>query len=176
MPPLLTAGRPAPSRGHDHLWAAGSVARRVALRLTRREWLGAGFVGLALLLGGNGLVVLGERDVPSGLTALIIAIVPLFVVIAATHLRRAVALGTFVGVAAGFFGVAVLIVPNGISGAVSLVGMLMLLGASLSWAIGSYFSQTRRSAARPTCLDRCPDARPVARAWSWPARWSGSGA
>ena len=115
---------------------------RAALRLTRREWYGAGFVGLALLLGGNGLVVLGERDVPSGLTALIIAIVPLFVVILRRTFGEHVARGTFIGVATGFAGVAVLIVPHGVTGDVSLFGMLLLLGASLSWAIGSYFSKT----------------------------------
>jgi len=141
MPPLLTAGT-------RHL-VAGTIlfglliARRgaSALRLSRREWLGAGFVGLALLLGGNGLVVLGERDVPSGLTALIIAIVPLFVVMLRRTFGERVPLGTFVGVATGFAGVAVLIVPHGINGDVSMLGMLMLLGAALSWAIGSYFSK-----------------------------------
>ena len=112
------------------------------MRPMAREWLGAGFVGLALLLGGNGLVVLGERDVPSGLTALIIAVVPLFVVVLRRIFGERVALGTFAGVAVGFAGVAVLIVPHGISGDVSMLAMLMLVGASLSWAIGSFFSKT----------------------------------
>ena len=44
---------------------------RSALQIGRREFLGGAFVGLALLLGGNGLVVLAETTVPSGLTALI---------------------------------------------------------------------------------------------------------
>ena len=61
MPPLLTAGTRHFTAG---LIIFGLlVARRGlgSLRLTRREWLGAGFVGLALLLGGNGLVVLASR-------------------------------------------------------------------------------------------------------------------
>ncbi len=141
MPSLLTAGV-------RHLIAGAILfilllitrgAR--SLRLTRSEWLGAGFVGLALLLGGNGLVVVAERDVPSGLTALIIASVPLFVVILRRIFGERVALGTYAGVAVGFAGVAVLIIPRGISGSVSMVGMLLLIGASLSWAIGSYFSR-----------------------------------
>jgi len=142
MPPLLTAG-------FRHLTAGlilfGLLLLRRgarALRLSRREWFGAGFVGLALLLGGNGLVVLGERDVPSGLTALIIAVVPLFVVVLRRIFGERVALGTFAGVAVGFAGVAVLIVPHGISGDVSMFGMLLLVGASVSWAIGSFFSKT----------------------------------
>jgi drug/metabolite transporter (DMT)-like permease len=142
MPPLLTAGLRHLIAGVIMFGILAMLRRGSVLRLTRREWLGAGFVGVALLLGGNGLVVLGERDVPSGLTALIIAIVPLFVVLLRRVFGERVATGTFVGVAAGFVGVAVLIVPNGISGQVNLLGMLMLLGASLSWAIGSYFSKT----------------------------------
>src|SRR5688572_21466805 len=73
MPPLLSAsGR--------HITAAlilfgYLVIRRGpgVLRLSRGEWIGAAFVGLALLLVGNGFVMLGEREVPSALAALIIA-------------------------------------------------------------------------------------------------------
>jgi len=111
MPPLLAAGLRHLAAGTILFALLIATRKGHALRLSRSEWLGAGFVGLALLLGGNGLVVLAETSVPSGLTALIIA------------------------------GVAVLVVPHGINGSVSLVGMLMLIGASLSWAIGSYFSR-----------------------------------
>ncbi len=141
MPPLLTAA----SR---HLLAGLTIVVLLiitrgtrSLRLSRSEWVGGGFVGLALLLGGNGLVVLGERDVPSGLTALIIAIVPLFVVLLRRIFGERVALGTYVGVAGGFVGMALLIVPHGVLGDVNVLAMLMLVGASLSWAIGSYFSK-----------------------------------
>ncbi|HYI23602.1 MAG TPA: EamA family transporter, partial [Candidatus Limnocylindrales bacterium] len=112
-----------------------------ALRLTRAEWLGGGLVGLLLLLGGNGLVMLGERDVPSGLAALIVAVVPLWVVILRRIFGERIALGTIVGVVVGLSGVAVLIIPEGISGEVKLLGMLMIVGSSVSWAIGTYFSK-----------------------------------
>jgi drug/metabolite transporter (DMT)-like permease len=142
MPPLLTAGLRHIIAGAIIFGLLGVVRGASALRLTRREWLGASFVGLALLLGGNGLVVLGERDVPSGLTALIIATVPLVVVVFRRLFGERVALGTFAGVLTGFAGVAVLIVPNGMSGEVSLVGMLMIVGSALSWATGTYFSKS----------------------------------
>ena len=141
MPPLLTAGLRHVVAGLILFGLLAATRGARSVRLGRGEWAGAAFVGLALLLGGNGLVVLGEREVASGLTALIIAIVPLFVVVLRRMFGERIATGTFVGVAAGFVGVGILIVPNGISGNVSLVGMLMLLGASLSWAIGSYFSR-----------------------------------
>jgi len=142
MPPLLTAGVRHVLAGAI-IFTILAVARGAsALRLTRREWLAASFVGLALLLGGNGLVVLGEREVPSGMTALIIATVPLVVVVFRRLFGERVALGTFAGVLTGFAGVAVLIVPNSISGEVSLVGMLMIVGSALSWATGTYFSKS----------------------------------
>ena len=144
MPPLLAAGARHVSAGVI-IFALLLVTKGPgALRLSRAEWFGAGFVGLALLLGGNGLVMLGERDVPSGLAALIIAVVPLFVVLLRRVFGERVASGTYVGVLGGFVGMAVLIVPHGVSGETNVVAMLMLVAASLSWAIGSYFSTRLR--------------------------------
>ena len=140
MPPLLAAGARHVSAGVIIFVLLLITKGPGALRLSRADWFGAGFVGLALLLGGNGLVMLGERDVPSGLAALIIAVVPLFVVLMRRVFGERVASGTYVGVLGGFVGMAVLIVPHGLSGETNVVAMLMLVGASLSWAIGSYFS------------------------------------
>ena len=141
MPPLLSASARHILAGL--ILAAFVVLRhgRGAWRLNRAELLATGFVGLALLLGGNGLVMLGERDVPSGLAALIIAVVPLFVVILRLMFGERVVPGTVIGVGLGLVGMAVLIVPRGIDGSVSMIGMLMLVAASLSWSIGSYFSK-----------------------------------
>lgn len=141
MPPLLAAGARFVTAG---LIMFGLLAARRGLgglRLSRGEWLGAGFVGLALLLGGNGLVSLAERDVPSALAALIVAVIPLWVVILRRLSGERVALGTVLGVVVGFAGVAVLIVPRGVDGTVNVGGMLMLVVAAASWAIGSYFSK-----------------------------------
>jgi drug/metabolite transporter (DMT)-like permease len=141
MPPLLSAGV-------RFVIAAAILFAYVALRhglsslkLSRSEWLGAAFVGLALLLGGNGLVMLGERDVPSGLAALIVAVIPLYVVLLRFIFRERVAMATVLGVLIGFVGVAVLIVPRGIDGSVAIGGMLLLLLAPLSWSIGTFYSK-----------------------------------
>lgn len=149
MPPLL-------SGGVRHV-VAGAIIFAIlllrrgpgALRLTRAEWVGGGLIGLALLLGGNGLVVLGERDVPSGLTALIVAVVPLCVVVLRRIFGERIPLGTLIGVVAGFAGVAVLIIPEGVNGTVSVVGMLMIVGASISWSVGTYFSRRLTLAQDP---------------------------
>ncbi len=80
MPPLLTAGVRFLSAGL--LLAAWIGLRdRPALRVSLRQFAGAATVGLLLLAGANGLVNLGERTVPSGLAALIVASVPLWIVI-----------------------------------------------------------------------------------------------
>jgi len=141
MPPLL-------SGGVRHVVAGAIIfaillLRRgpAAFRLRRSELIGGALVGLLLLLGGNGLVVLGEQEVPSGLTALIVAVVPLCVVVLRGIFREKIATGTILGVVAGFVGVAILIVPEGITGRVDVLSMLMIVGASISWSIGSFMSR-----------------------------------
>ncbi|MEO6350826.1 MAG: EamA family transporter [Candidatus Limnocylindrales bacterium] len=141
MPPLFSAAARHVLAGTILFAFLALRHGRGSLRLSREEWKAAGFVGLALLLGGNGLVMLGERDVPSGLAALIVAVVPLFVVLLRFTFGERVVLGTIIGVTIGLVGMMVLIVPRGIDGSVSLIGMLMLVAASASWAIGSYFSK-----------------------------------
>ena len=141
MPPLL-------SGGIRHV-VAGVIIFAILLlrrgpgsfRLRRSELVGGAIVGLLLLLGGNGLVVLGEREVPSGLTALIVAVVPLCVVVLRWLFREKIATGTTIGVLAGFVGVAILIVPEGITGRVDVLSMLMIVGASISWSIGTFVSK-----------------------------------
>ena len=48
---------------------------------TRRQWVSAGIIGTFLLLGGNGLVAWAEQFIPSGIAALIIGSMPMFLVI-----------------------------------------------------------------------------------------------
>lgn len=106
-----------------------------AFRVPARQALTAGAVGILLLLGGNGLVNLGERSLPSGLTALLVALVPLFVVVIRAVLGERPRWVTVVGVIVGFGGVALLLVSSG-GGAVHGRGLL-IVGAALSWAAGS---------------------------------------
>jgi drug/metabolite transporter (DMT)-like permease len=149
MPPLLSGGVRFLVAG---TLVAGFLALRLGpgvLRLNRQQVVGSSFVGLALLLGGNGLVLLGERDVPSGLAALIIAIVPLWLIVLRLLFREHVGRGTLVGVLVGFGGVAVLVVPNGLGGTVDLAGMAMLVVAGASWAVGSYYSTRLALPANP---------------------------
>ncbi|HUR14230.1 MAG TPA: EamA family transporter [Mycobacteriales bacterium] len=138
LPPLLTAaGRFLVSA---LVLGAFVAVRRGSgpFRATRRQWLGAGAVGLLLLLGGNGAVMLAEdAHLPSGLTALLVAGVPLFVVALRWLLRDRPTPRTLLGVGIGFVGLAVLLLPGSRPAGVSLGAAATVVVGSLLWSTGS---------------------------------------
>ncbi len=141
MPVLLSAGARFFSAGA--LFALWLIVRRGwgALRATRGELLGCAFVGIALLLGGNGLVSVGEDEgVPSGLAALIIATVPLWVIVFRRGAGERLGRATPLWVLLGFAGVALLLLPGDRPDAAPIGGMLILLAAAFCWAVGSFGS------------------------------------
>jgi drug/metabolite transporter (DMT)-like permease len=144
LPPLLSAGLRFIVAGL--LLGAWLLARRgrAALRTGRAQLAGAALVGALLLTGGNGLVVLAERTVPSGLTALVVASVPLWLVVFRLVARERVAPSLILGVLVGFGGVAILVVPGGATGDVDPLGLAMALGATFSWALGTFASPRLR--------------------------------
>jgi drug/metabolite transporter (DMT)-like permease len=140
LPPLLTAGvRFVVAGGIMYAWLAARRGR-ASLRITRREALSTAAIGGGLLLGGNGLVVLAERDVSSSLAALVIASVPLWVVLLRTVTGDRASKGTLLGVALGFFGVALLVLPEG-NGDGQLFGVFLLIAAAAIWATSSFMSR-----------------------------------
>ncbi len=108
-----------------------------------RQWGSAAVVGGLLLLGGNGGVVWAEQFVPSGLAALLVATVPLWMVgLDAAATRRLPSTRVLLGLAAGLAGVAWLAGPlGGGESPVRADGAVVLLLASLAWAVGSLFSR-----------------------------------
>lgn len=125
------------------LFAAWLAARGGpgALRVTRRELAGCAVVGCALLLGGNGLVAVTEdAGTPSGLTALVIASVPLWVVVFRRLSGDRVARPTALWVLAGFAGVALLLAPGERPDGATVGGVLIAVGAAFCWATGSFAS------------------------------------
>ena len=111
------------------------------IAISKRELVATTLVGSLLLLGGNGIVMLAERDVPSGLAALIIASTPLWVVLLRYLAREDIDRGTLIGVAIGFVGVGLLVAPGEKPDGASLVGMLALVLAALFWGTGSFLSK-----------------------------------
>jgi len=131
------------------LLLAIAAVRRSTLRMTRAEAATASLAGVLLLLGGNGLVTLGEEEVDSGLAALLIAAVPLWIVVLRAMFRDRPSAATLSGVLLGFVGVAVLLLPGAGTGETSLRHALYVLAASLSWAIGSFLTTRRPMPADP---------------------------
>ncbi len=104
------------------------------------EWRGAAVVGAFLLLGGNGGVVWAEQRVSSGLAALLVATVPLWMVLLEWAGGGKRPTGRVIaGIAIGFAGLGILIGPAEILGgtAADSVGALVLVFAAFSWAVGS---------------------------------------
>lgn len=116
--------------------------------LSRTAWGAALIAGGLLLVGGNGGVVWAEYlGVPSGLAALIVSTVPLWVVLLEWQGPRSVRTGrpgrpVMVGVLVGLAGVVLLLGPSQITaGGMSLLGGAVIVAASLSWAYGSLISR-----------------------------------
>jgi drug/metabolite transporter (DMT)-like permease len=152
LPPLLYSGVRFSLAGL--ILATWLAFRRVDLRISRRELGGAAAVGILMLASGNGLVSVAERTVPSGVAALIVASIPLWIVlyrmIAGDHVRR----DLLAGVLLGLLGVAILVIPGGLNGTIDPFGALLLFGATLSWALGTFLSprlSTPRNALVSTC-------------------------
>lgn len=112
---------------------------------TRRQVIDSAIVG-ALLLGiGNGFVVFGQKTVPSGIAAILIAMMPLwFALLGWIYLRERLPRIVVLAIAIGFAGTAFLIWPAG-EGANRFdpLGILILLIAPLGWAHGSIYSMRR---------------------------------
>jgi drug/metabolite transporter (DMT)-like permease len=109
------------------------------LRVSAAELGACAIVGGLLLLGGNGLVVVAEQHIDSGLAALVVAAVPLWVVLLRLANRDRPRAATVGAVLVGFGGIAVLLSP-GSGGSTRVYGVLTVLCASFFWSIGSYFS------------------------------------
>jgi drug/metabolite transporter (DMT)-like permease len=154
VPPLLAAGvrfcvaglvmlafaarRPAPDGRPDPLGA--------------RQWASAAVIGVALLLGGNGLVSIAERRVASGPAAVIIATVPIWATLLGAALgHERVGVRHAIGLLLGFAGVAVLVVGSG-GGKLNAIGVTELVLAALCWSAGSVWSRNAPLVRRPLVM------------------------
>lgn len=151
IPPLLLAA--------IRYLSAGAVLYPIAVRLGgpavresdrpgRRQWAAAAVVGTLLLTIGNGGLTYAEQTVPSGLAALLVATVPLWMV-AADRVINGKPVGRLAGfaLAVGLIGVAILSQPGGQGG--DLTGIVVLLAASASWGLGSVLAGRLALPSRP---------------------------
>jgi drug/metabolite transporter (DMT)-like permease len=149
LPPFLMAGT-------RHL-CAGVILYAWAIRRGDAEgdrpgpvqWRAAAIVGAALLLGGNGGVVWAEQSVASGVAALLVATLPLWMaLLGRTIWGEPLSRMTLLGLVIGLGGLALLVGPVE-GGGVDPLGALACMGASFSWAAGSLWSRRAPLPKRP---------------------------
>ena len=140
VPPLLMMGiRHLTAGTLLYTWARwrGTPAPRL------REWIYPAVIGTLLFLGGHGSLAWAEQRLPSGIAALLVATLPMWIVVLARmwgterHLSRS----SLAGLVLGFIGVLVLFGPDALrhNGELNLVGAAAVLFGTFIWAAGTIY-------------------------------------
>lgn len=130
------------------------------LRITWSQLRYSAMVGACMLLGGNGLVSWAEQEISSGVATLVVSLSPLFLVLldwwvlslSGGKLGDRPALLTFVGIAVGAAGLALLVGPDLFSDSIASNNpwrMLGLVAACFFWAAGSLMTRYAREPLEP---------------------------
>ena len=152
IPPFLMAGA--------RFLIAGLIMYAIAWsqgigQSTWQNWRTSLIIGACLLLGGNGGVTISEKYIDSGLAALIVATVPIYIVVLgwASGMAPRPTPIVWLGLAGGFIGVGILLGPalrlSSNDGRHPAIGMSILLVSSFIWSAGSLYSRTAKHAASP---------------------------
>jgi drug/metabolite transporter (DMT)-like permease len=152
IPPLLMAGSRYLLAG---VLLYGFMRLRGEAAPTRQGWLTAIVIGICLLTFGNGGVTLGEQYIPSGMTSLLVATVPMFLALlgwasgVADRPTPWVALGLVLGLSGVYLlartpGASHVAIPGH-----EAIGIALVLVAALVWAIGSLYSKKKQAASSP---------------------------
>jgi drug/metabolite transporter (DMT)-like permease len=147
LPPLLAAGVRFLTAGLLMLgalvaWARVRRSAEPIERPTRAHWRSAFIIGTLLLLGGNGGVVLAELYIPSGIAAVLIATMPIWLALFdAVLTRRSPSRLVIGGLIAGIVGVAILLAPLEELDAINPIGIGLCVLAEISWAAGSIYAR-----------------------------------
>jgi drug/metabolite transporter (DMT)-like permease len=145
LPPLFLAG--------IRYVIAGALLYPIALRAATgsrgsaehgarpgaRAWFAGAVIGILLLFAGNGGLTIGETTLPSGLAAVLVATVPLWMIVFAWLVQhQRVTVRSAAGLVVGLGGVAILVGDGTASGRIS--GVIIVLGAAAAWGFGSVLS------------------------------------
>lgn len=152
IPPFIMAG--------TRYFAAGliiyAIARAQGAKSTALpEWRSALIIGACLLLGGNGGVTVAEKYVDTGIAAVVVATVPIYITligwVSGTAPRPKPIV--WLGLVGGFAGVFILVSPelrsSGGGSHRAATGMLILLVGSFVWSAGSLYSRRARNPRSP---------------------------
>ena len=137
MPPLLAGGSRFLVAGS--VLAAALALRGTSLRITGRELLGSAIAGLLLLTLGVGLVHVAETRIDSSVAAMIAGTVPLQIILMRLASGQDVARATRLSTLTGLVGLGLVVLP-GLGSGSTAIGLAIMISASISWSIGSFFS------------------------------------
>jgi drug/metabolite transporter (DMT)-like permease len=152
IPPFLMAG--------TRFLIAGLIMYAIAWsqgigRSSWANWRTSLIIGACLLLGGNGGVTISEKYIDSGLAAVVVAVVPIYIVVIgwATGMAPRPTPIVWLGLVGGFVGVGILFGPalrfSSSDGSRPAIGMSILLVSSFIWSAGSLYSRAAKHAASP---------------------------
>jgi drug/metabolite transporter (DMT)-like permease len=128
-------------------WLGTRRGSQPRARVSAAQWAGMAVVGTMLLAFGNGGVSYAERTLPSGLAALLVASVPLWMALADQVINgRRLRPAGWAALVSGLAGIAIVAQPHG-HGAV--LPVLVVLGASVSWGVGSVLTGRLPAPASP---------------------------
>jgi drug/metabolite transporter (DMT)-like permease len=132
-------------------WRSGSREERVRDRPGRKQWAAMLLLGAMLPAAGNGVVSWAELKLPSGIAALLVGTVPLWMVLAdGLFSRQMPGLMKWLALGVGLFGVAVLSGTG--SGVVPVAATIAALLASVSWGVGSALQSRLPVPSRPLLM------------------------
>jgi drug/metabolite transporter (DMT)-like permease len=132
-------------------WRSGTPQQRVGDRPGRRQWAAAALLGAMLPAAGNGVVSWAEVRLPSGIAALLVGTVPLWMVLADAVVRRRMpGPARWLALAVGLAGVAVLSGGGGSSFPIGAAVAVLL--AAMSWGTGSVLQGRLPVPTRPLLM------------------------
>ena len=150
LPPALFAGvRQIPAAA---IMFALAFWRGSPLRVTSRDLRIACIAGILLIVGGQYFTFLAEQNVPSGISALVVALIPLWIALAESafpDMQRPGRLG-WLGLAIGFTGLGILMWPRlvGVTGGPNeLIGIGTQVIGTWLWAAGTVYSKRHPTGA-----------------------------
>ena len=141
LPPMLM--------GAARFSAAGLILLAVGRWQSKRwptaaEWLAALPVGVLLFVAGNGFVALAETEVSSGIAALVVATMPLWMALFGLAVGERLQRREWLGIAIGVTGVVILV--SGAELSAAPMATLVLVLSPISWALGSTIARRARMA------------------------------
>ena len=149
------------------------VLRMRGIKLPPREsWGGHALLGLLMIGVGNGCLVWAQQFVPTGVAAVMVSVIPFWMIGVEALMPDGEAIHTrqVVGLVLGFAGIVLLTsssLGGGAPGPQVVLGVIMTQCSCLGWAVGSAYAQASQARRQPVCRDggadylwrRHPDAR-----------------